>query len=294
MEISRRDFVFVTRAGDERPGGFAPAPRRLPPTEEAYVTWVKRFVRFNRMRHPTTLGEKDLSRFLTRLADVDHVSPSTQNQALSAILFLYRHVLGRPLGWIENVTRAKMPRRVPVVLTPHEVSAVLAQLDGTSRVTPLSESALPLLEKHLRLVRRLHKRDLASGGAAAPLPHNFAARSPGAPFEWSWQFVFPASRRYVDEATGRPTPSPARDPDPARLQGGGAACQDHEACDVSHPAPFVCDASVGGWVRCADAAGVVGAQGPGGDDDLSARGGSGGVWGSESGGSALRIGVGCG
>jgi integrase len=205
VEISRRDFVFVTRAGDERPGGFAPAPRRLPPTEEAYVTWVKRFVRFNRMRHPTTLGEKDLSRFLTRLADVDHVSPSTQNQALSAILFLYRHVLGRPLGWIENVTRAKMPRRVPVVLTPHEVSAVLAQLDGTSRVTPLSESAVPLLEKHLRLVRRLHKRDLASGGGAAPLPHNFAARSPGAPFEWLWQFVFPASRRYVDEATGRPT-----------------------------------------------------------------------------------------
>ena len=209
--------------------------------------WVKRFVRFNRMRHPTTLGEKDLSRFLTRLADVHHVSPSTQNQALSAILFLYRHVLGRPLGWIEDVTRAKMPRRVPVVLTPHEVSVVLAQLDGMSRlvaillygaglrlleclqlrvkdidfgarqiivragkgnkdrVTPLSESAVPLLEKHLRLVRRVHKRDLASGGGAAPLPHNFAAKSPAAPFEWSWQFVFPASRRYADEATGRHT-----------------------------------------------------------------------------------------
>jgi integron integrase len=100
-------------------------------TEQAYVHWNKRFIFFNDKRHPKDLGEADVSRFLTHLAVEGKVSASTQNQALSAILFLYRHVLQRDLGWIENIERAKKPARLPVVFTRKEVQAILARLEGT-------------------------------------------------------------------------------------------------------------------------------------------------------------------
>jgi integron integrase len=99
-------------------------------TEQAYSLWVRRFIRFHHVRHPATMGETEINAFLTHLAVEQHVSVSTQTQALSALLFLYRHVLNRQVGDLGEVIRAHKPRRLPVVLTREEVKAVLAHLDG--------------------------------------------------------------------------------------------------------------------------------------------------------------------
>lgn len=99
-------------------------------TEQAYVAWAKRFILANGKRHPRELGERELEAFLTRLATDHDVAAGTQNQALSALLFMYREVLGMDLPWMEHVVRAKRPRRIPVVLSRDEVGRLLATLDG--------------------------------------------------------------------------------------------------------------------------------------------------------------------
>ena len=129
-------------------------------TEQAYVGWIRRFVIFHEKRHPTEMGAEEIRRFLTALAVQRHVSASTQNQALAALLFLYRDVLGRDPGWIDDVVRAKRPQRLPVVLTRVEVSQLLAVLDGTMWIlaTLLYGGGLRVIEG-LRL--RVHDLDFA-------------------------------------------------------------------------------------------------------------------------------------
>jgi site-specific recombinase XerD len=83
-------------------------------TEQAYVDWIRRFILFHGKRHPEEMGKPEVEAFLTHLAVTRNVAPSTQNQALSAVLFLYRSVLERELPWLDNVTRAKKPSRLPV------------------------------------------------------------------------------------------------------------------------------------------------------------------------------------
>lgn len=94
-------------------------------TEQAYVGWIRRFVLANGKRHPRELGATEVGAFLTRLATVEHVSASTQNQALSALLFLYRVVLDIELPRLDQMVRAKLPRRLPVVLSQEEVARLL-------------------------------------------------------------------------------------------------------------------------------------------------------------------------
>ena len=89
-------------------------------TEEAYVDWIRRFILFHHKRHPREMGAAEITAFLTHLAVVDNVAASTQNQALAALLFLYREVLQQDIGPVEPV-RAKKPQRLPVVLTREEV-----------------------------------------------------------------------------------------------------------------------------------------------------------------------------
>ncbi len=117
-------------------------------TEEAYVHWIKRFIFFHGVRHPAEMGEAEVTRFLSSLAVEFQVSASTQNQALSALLFLYRQVLQHPLPWLDNIVPAKQPVRLPVVLGRDEVHAILAHLHGTPHLmaTLLSGSGLRLLE----------------------------------------------------------------------------------------------------------------------------------------------------
>jgi integron integrase len=100
-------------------------------TEQTYVDWIKRFILFHGKRHPKELGAPDVEAFLTHLAVAGKVAAATQNQAKSALLFLYREVLDIELPWLDRVTQAKAPKRLPVVLTVGETKAVLAQLKGT-------------------------------------------------------------------------------------------------------------------------------------------------------------------
>jgi site-specific recombinase XerD len=100
-------------------------------TEKAYVGWIKRFIFFHNKRHPAEMAEAEIARFLSSLASDSHVAASTQNQALNALLFLYHEVLGKKIGYIAGVVRAKRPSRLPVVLTRQEVKTVLSLLCGT-------------------------------------------------------------------------------------------------------------------------------------------------------------------
>ncbi|WP_020475816.1 integron integrase [Zavarzinella formosa] len=106
-------------------------------TEEAYHDWARRFILFHGKRHPAGMGVAEINQFLTHLAVEGGVSASTQNQAFSAIMFLYQKVLETNPGAIEGVIRANRPRRLPVVLTQNEVRGVLAGLDGTYRLIGL-------------------------------------------------------------------------------------------------------------------------------------------------------------
>lgn len=99
-------------------------------TEHAYVDWIKRFIHFHGKRHPKDLGAPEVEAFLTHLAVNGKVASSTQGQALSALLFLYKEVLQLELPWLDNVTRAKKPQRLPTVLTEDEARRVLGHLDG--------------------------------------------------------------------------------------------------------------------------------------------------------------------
>ena len=100
-------------------------------TEESYVGWIRKFIVFHVKRHPAEMAEADVRAFLSHLATHDNVTASTQNQAFSALLFLYRQVLKQELGQIEGVERAKRPARLPLVLTRAEVKAVLSHLKDT-------------------------------------------------------------------------------------------------------------------------------------------------------------------
>jgi len=214
-------------------------------TEEAYVSWVKRFVRASGLKHPRLLGAVEVTAFLSTLATEGHVSPSTQNQALAAILFLYRRVLREDLPWLKGLVRAKAKPRLPVVLTPSEVRDVLEQMGGIARLmaTVLYGSGLRLLEcarlrvkdidfgqslivvrgakgdrdrvtvlpdvvreelqRHLRRVQRLHRRDLKRGAGWVALPGALGRKYPNAGREWAWQWVFPATRTFRDKVTGQ-------------------------------------------------------------------------------------------
>lgn len=124
--------------------------------------WAKRFILFHGKKHPSAMGADEVNAFLTSLAVDRHVSASTQNQALSALIFLYREVLGEALPWLSEVVRAARPARLPAVLTPDEARDVLAQLEGVTRVVGLLlyGSGLRLLEA-LRL--RVKDMDLGRG-----------------------------------------------------------------------------------------------------------------------------------
>ena len=133
-----------------------------PRTEEAYVFWIRRYIVFHGRRHPAELGSPEVTQFLSNLATAGRVSASTQNQALSGLLFLYRRVLNVDLPWLDGLVRAKRPACLPAVLSRDEVAAVLAHLDGTRWLMAalLYGTGLRLLE---RLQLRVKDVDLARG-----------------------------------------------------------------------------------------------------------------------------------
>ena len=143
------------------PGTEAPSPRLLdqlreslrarhysPRTEKAYCQWVARYIRFHHYRHPAEMVEPEINAFLTHLAVEEKVSASTQTQALSALLYLYRHVIGYEIGEIEGLVRARASRHLPVVMTPQEVTTLFSELSDEYRLiaSVLYGSGLRLME----------------------------------------------------------------------------------------------------------------------------------------------------
>jgi len=214
-------------------------------TEKAYVAWIRRFILFHQKRHPAEMGGAEVTQFLSALVVDKNVAASTQNQALSAILFLYRDVLEQDLPWLDDIVRSKRAVRLPVVLTREEVRAVLQRMSGVprlmaillygaglrllecarlrvkdvdfarnqitvragkgdkDRVTMLPAGVKVALAKHLEEVKRQHELDLAHGAGWVELPWALARKYPNAGREWSWQWVFPATRTYVHPTTGQ-------------------------------------------------------------------------------------------
>jgi integron integrase len=154
-------------------------------TERTYCDWIERFIRFHGMRHPAEMAEPEVGEFLTDLARVGNVSASTQNQALSALLFLYKEVLKQEIGWLKQVERAKKPARLPVVLSRDEVHKIFAHLHATARLMAglLYGSGLRLMEcVRLRVkdvdfaYARITVRDTKGGrDRVTMLPVNLAA-----------------------------------------------------------------------------------------------------------------------
>ncbi len=214
-------------------------------TEKAYVHWIKRFIFFHNKRHPAEMGESEIGQFLSSLASDSHLSASTQNQALNAVLFLYHKVLAKDIGYINCVVRAKRPKRLPVVLTREEVKSILGLLDGVEwimgmllygaglrlmeclrlrvkdvdfsrneirvrsgkgdkdRVTMLPAAVKEPLLRHLELVRKQYEADVRSGFSGVFLPYALERKYPNAARQWGWQWLFPASKFYVDPQSGK-------------------------------------------------------------------------------------------
>ncbi|MFP5421869.1 MAG: integron integrase [Gammaproteobacteria bacterium] len=214
-------------------------------TEHVYCEWVKRFIRFHSYRHPQEMGAAEVEAFLSDLALRKSVSASTQNQALAALLFLYKQVLKLDLPWLGEVVRAKKPSRLPVVLSVAEVQQLLGRLDGEvglvthllygsgmrlmevmrlrvkdvdfprgeilvrdgkgmkDRVTVLPRRLVEPLKQHLVLVRAQHNAELKAGRGDVYLPYALERKYPNGPWEWGWQYVFPASGLSVDPRSGK-------------------------------------------------------------------------------------------
>ncbi len=208
-------------------------------TEQAYTGWIKRYVKFHHLTHPLKLNENDVVAFLNWLAIDRNVVASTQNQALCAILFLYDHILKRPLRRLHNLQRAKETQHIPVVLTAQEARQIIEQLSGVrkivvsllygsglrlrvqdidfsysqiwirnskgakDRVSILPEILHGDLKQHLKKVKNLHKKDLASGWGAVVLPYGLALKYRGEEKKLRWQYVFPSPARKKDPRTAQ-------------------------------------------------------------------------------------------
>ncbi|MGE0455193.1 MAG: integron integrase [Vicinamibacteria bacterium] len=214
-------------------------------TEKAYLGWISRFLCTTRNPRVEALGTLDVAAFLTQLASDGNVSASTQNQAFSALLFLFREVLRVELKGLELVVRAKRAVRLPVVLSRHEVTAIFQHFRGVcllmaslmyggglrlleccrlrikdvdfernelivrdgkgfkDRVTVLPARLVKPLRRHIERVHRQHTLDLSGGAGSVPLPDALERKYPGAAWEWTWQWVFPANRIHTDFSTGQ-------------------------------------------------------------------------------------------
>lgn len=212
-------------------------------TEKTYLHWIRQYVRFLKPVHPRDAGVDGVKRFLTYLATDRQVSASTQNQALAALLFLYK-LYDVELGNLE-IVRAKKSTWLPTVLTHDEAMRVIEQLNGQyrimaqlmyggglrlleclrlrvkdvdferrtitlrdtkssrDRVTVLPESVVPALMLHLAKVQAQHTIDLAEGLGEVELPFALDRKYPNAAFEWGWQYVFPANQFSKDPRSGR-------------------------------------------------------------------------------------------
>jgi integron integrase len=214
-------------------------------TEQTYIHWIKRYILFHHKRHPEEMGDKEIRAFLYHLAEKEQVAASTQNQAFSALLFLYRHILNKELTVDYKSIGAAQSKNLPTVLTKQEARKVIDFLDGEyqlmakllygsglrvmeclrlrvkdldfeyktitvhdgkgekDRVTLLPDNLLPLLEGQLEKVKWIYAADMKAQLPGVSMPSLALARKyPNAGREWSWQYLFPASRYSREPRTG--------------------------------------------------------------------------------------------
>jgi hypothetical protein len=175
-------------------------------TEESYVFWVNLFIAF--CRDGAVERDADAVRaFLERLVIAEQMSASTQGQALNALVFYFKHVIGTPVGDLGEFKRSKRPRKLPVVLGREEVRDGKGQKD---RMTVLPERWRERLAAHLVEGRTIHARDLELGYAGTTFWPALERKYPGAPRELAWQYVFPASRCAARRRTRKPLVSTTR------------------------------------------------------------------------------------
>lgn len=281
-------------------------------TERAYVSRIRRFIVFHDKRHPREMGESEVVAFLSSLAMKDQVAASTQNQALSAVVFLYREVMGVELDWLNGLVRARRPERLPVVLTRDEVRVLLAQLTGSvwlmaslmygaglrllecaelrvkdldlaraeirvrdgkgrkDRVTMIPAALTVAIEQHLENVQRLHERDLASGGGWVALPDALSRKYPNAGREWGWQWVFTATRTYVEAGSGERRRHHLHESVVQRAVKAASSRARLTKPATCHVLRLVCHSFARGGHRHPDDPGVAGPPGCEHDDDLHA------------------------
>ncbi len=247
-------------------------------TETAYAGWIRRFILFNGKRHPHEMGEAEIGRFLSWLALDGKVSASTQNQALSALLFLYRDVLRQDVGWVDDVVRAKAPRRLPVVLTREEVREVLQQLDGSRwlMATLLYGAGLRLLE-----CMRLRVKDLdfsanqivVHGGKGNKDRLTMLPAAVKEPLKRHLNRMREMHEEDVRRGAGwvEATASSRRVRPPAGREGGRLEVGPHQAGDLSHTPAFLRDPPSRRRLRHPDRPGTSGTQRREHDHDLHAR-----------------------
>ncbi len=220
-------------------------------TEEAYTAWIRRYIRFHRS-HPRDLDGDDLNRFLTHLAEHDRVAVSTQRQAMSAILFLYRHVLKTNFEWLDDVVRARQPRRLPNVLSREEVAAVLSRLEGIPQlvVLLLYGTGMRILEclrlrvqdidfdlGHITIRRPKGGRDRVT-----MLPESTRDRLQRPPDQRSALSTNRTSRKASATSTCR-TPSPASIPTPTATGNGSTSSRPPAAASIRAPASIAATTS---------------------------------------------------
>jgi len=209
-------------------------------TEKTYIDWIKRFIIFHNKKHPKDMGVDEVQAYITHLATARTLSASSQNQALSAILFLYRYVLQKEIELPAGAIRAEKSKTLPVVLTHPEAMRIIGKMTGVhqlmtkilygsglrlmeclrlrvkdidfgnrqiivrdgkgadDRFTPLPASIIDELQLHLKTVQLIHQKDLKDGFGEVHLPYALAQKYKGAPREFIWQYLFPATSRSTD------------------------------------------------------------------------------------------------
>jgi integron integrase len=214
-------------------------------TEQAYLDWAKRYILFHGKRHPREMGEAEIVSFLNHLAVARNVAASTQNQALNALVFLYKQVLNREDLTLGNITPAKRSQRLPTVFDRGEIERLFNHIQGTpklvaallygaglrlleclrlriqdvefersqivvrngkgakDRITLLPPALVQPIRDQMTAASQLHREDLAAGLGEVYLPYALERKSPNAPKQWGWQYLFPAGSTAVDPRSGK-------------------------------------------------------------------------------------------
>lgn len=168
-------------------------------TEKTYIYWIKHYIFFHNKQHPVNLEKKEIEEFLTFLATTKKVSPTTQNQAFSALLFLYREVLGVDIStWNIQALRAQQRKHIPVVLTKEEIHSIIVNMNG---IYQLMIKLMYGCGLRMSEVQNIRIKDIENGFGSVYVPYALERKYPKAKYETKWQYIFPMGKISTDPRT---------------------------------------------------------------------------------------------